>query len=59
MDLNGFTEGARPRIFSHRAAPMQVNFLGFPGSMGCEFIGYIVADATLIRPDDYAHYRHG
>ncbi|MDO9404420.1 MAG: tetratricopeptide repeat protein [Polaromonas sp.] len=56
VDLNGFTEGARPRIFSHRAAPMQVNFLGFPGSMGCEFIDYIVADATLIRPDYYAHY---
>lgn len=56
VDLNGFTEGARPNIFAHRAAPVQVNYLGFPGSMGCEYIDYIVADATLIRSDEYHHY---
>ncbi|MDP9920475.1 putative O-linked N-acetylglucosamine transferase (SPINDLY family) [Variovorax boronicumulans] len=56
VDLNGFTEGARPSIFAHRAAPVQVNYLGFPASMGCEFMDYIVADATLIRPDEYNHY---
>jgi protein O-GlcNAc transferase len=56
IDLNGFTEGARPSIFAHRAAPVQVNYLGFPASMGCDFIDYIVADATLIRPGEYGHY---
>ncbi|RRH86635.1 glycosyltransferase family 41 protein [Variovorax beijingensis] len=56
VDLNGFTEGARPSIFAHRAAPVQVNYLGFPASMGCDFMDYIVADATLIRPDEYGHY---
>ncbi|MDQ0568183.1 protein O-GlcNAc transferase [Variovorax paradoxus] len=56
VDLNGFTEGARPSIFAHRAAPVQVNYLGFPASMGCDFMDYIVADATLIQPDEYGHY---
>ena len=56
IDLNGFTEGARPSIFVHRAAPVQVNYLGFPASMGCDFMDYIVADTTLIRPDEYGHY---
>ncbi|KLN57254.1 tetratricopeptide repeat protein [Variovorax paradoxus] len=56
VDLNGFTEGARPSIFARRAAPVQVNYLGFPASMGCDFMDYIVADATLIRPDEYGHY---
>jgi protein O-GlcNAc transferase len=56
VDLNGFTGTSRPGIFAHRAAPLQVNYLGFPGSMGCEFIDYIVADEVVIRPEDCAHY---
>lgn len=56
VDLNGFTEGARPSIFAHRAAPVQANYLGFPGSMGCDYIDYIIADAALIRLDEYCHY---
>lgn len=56
VDLNGFTEGARPRIFAHGAAPVQVNYLGFPGTMGSDLMDYIVADATLIRPDEFGHY---
>ncbi|MDM0073661.1 tetratricopeptide repeat protein [Variovorax sp. J2P1-59] len=56
VDLHGFTQGYRPNIFAHRAAPIQVNFLGFPGSMGCDYIDYILADATLIHPDEYGHY---
>lgn len=56
VDLNGFTEGARPDIFARRAAPVQVNYLGYPGTMGCDYMDYIVADATLIAPDEYAHY---
>jgi protein O-GlcNAc transferase len=56
VDLNGFTEGARPNIFAHRAAPVQVNYLGFPGTMGCDYMDYIVADATVIRPDEHHLY---
>lgn len=51
IDLSGFTEGSRTSIFSHRVAPIQVNFLGYPGTMGSEFIDYIIADKFLI-PDD-------
>ena len=48
VDLNGFTEGGRTDIFAWRAAPVQVNYLGFPSTMGCDYMDYIVADATLI-----------
>ncbi len=56
VDLHGYTEGRRTGIFARRAAPLQVNYLGYPGTMGCDFIDYIVADATLIRPKDRVHY---
>lgn len=56
VDLNGFNEGARTGIFARRAAPLQVNYLGYPGTMGCDYIDYIVADEILIRPEDYPHY---
>jgi predicted O-linked N-acetylglucosamine transferase (SPINDLY family) len=48
IDLKGFTEGCRPSIFSERAAPIQLNFLGFPGSMGAPFIDYMVADRYTV-----------
>jgi len=57
VDLKGFTEGARPRIFHHRAAPLQVNYLGYPGSLAAPFIDYLIADAIVIPPrtrQDYA-----
>ena len=44
IDLKGFTEGSRTSVFAERAAPIQINFLGFPGSMGALFIDYMVAD---------------
>lgn len=56
VDLNGFTEGFRSNIFAGRAAPLQVNYLGFPGSMGCDFMDYILADATVIPEDEFCHY---
>jgi len=48
IDLKGYTSGARPGIFARRPAPIQVNYLGYPGSMQAEFIDYIVGDATVI-----------
>lgn len=48
VDLKGYTAGARPGIFARRPAPVQVNYLGYPGSMQAGFIDYIVADATVI-----------
>jgi predicted O-linked N-acetylglucosamine transferase (SPINDLY family) len=48
VDLGGFTGLSRPGIFSYRAAPIQVNYLGYPGTMGAKYIDYIIADPTLI-----------
>jgi predicted O-linked N-acetylglucosamine transferase (SPINDLY family) len=48
VDLGGFTKRARPSIFAHRPAPLQVNYLGYPGSMGADYIDYLIADAYLI-----------
>src|SRR5262249_11181951 len=56
VDLMGITEQSRTGIFAHRAAPIQVNFLGFPGTMGASYIDYIVADRTLIRPGEAEFY---
>lgn len=56
LDLKGYTQGARTKIFSERVAPIQINFLGFPGTMGAEFIEYIVADRVLIPPEFRKYY---
>jgi predicted O-linked N-acetylglucosamine transferase (SPINDLY family) len=48
IDLSGLTQGSRTGIFSYRAAPIQVNWLGYPGTIGAEFIDYIIADSTII-----------
>jgi predicted O-linked N-acetylglucosamine transferase (SPINDLY family) len=48
IDLKGFTQDSRTGIFAERAAPIQINYLGFPGSMGAPYIDYIVADDYII-----------
>ena len=50
VDLKGFTFDARSDVFAGRAAPIQVNYLGYPGTMSAEFMDYLIADSTLI-PD--------
>src|ERR1700758_2996603 len=44
VDLKGFTSGARTDLFALRVAPVQVNYLGYPGTMGAPYIDYLVAD---------------
>jgi predicted O-linked N-acetylglucosamine transferase (SPINDLY family) len=56
VDLKGFTKDARPGIFAHRAAAVQVQYLGYPGTMGVPYIDYVVADATVIPPPERAWY---
>src|SRR5579862_9006961 len=56
VDLMGFTAGARPGIFASRAAPIQVNYLGFPGTMGADYIDYLIADPTLIPNSHQLYY---
>ena len=55
IDMKGFTQDARTAIFSYRAAPIQVNYLGYPGTMGCDYIDYIIADKVVI-PEENKHY---
>jgi predicted O-linked N-acetylglucosamine transferase (SPINDLY family) len=48
VDLKGFTQNHRAGIFALRAAPVQVNYLGFPGTLGAQYMDYVIADKTLI-----------
>jgi predicted O-linked N-acetylglucosamine transferase (SPINDLY family) len=48
IDLKGFTQDGRTNIFAQRAAPIQVSYLGYPGTMGAEYIDYIIADRVVI-----------
>jgi predicted O-linked N-acetylglucosamine transferase (SPINDLY family) len=56
IDLAGFTSGSRTGIFAMRCAPIQVNYLGYPGTMGAHYIDYLVADKTLIPQASQKHY---
>ncbi len=56
IDLKGFTADSRSGIFAHRAAPLQVSYLGYPGTMGAQYIDYVVADPTLIPDGDRTQY---
>jgi protein O-GlcNAc transferase len=56
VDLAGHTVGARPGIFVERAAAVQVNFLGFPGSTGLQSMDYIVGDDIVLPAADEALY---
>ena len=56
VDLNGFQSGPRAGIFARRAAPLQVNYLVYPGTMGADYIDYLIADPTLIPAAHRADY---
>lgn len=56
IDLNGYTEDGRTGISACRAAPLQVNYLGYPGTMGAEYIDYIIADKTLLPVESQPQY---
>nr|XP_024378195.1 probable UDP-N-acetylglucosamine--peptide N-acetylglucosaminyltransferase SEC isoform X2 [Physcomitrium patens]PNR52544.1 hypothetical protein PHYPA_008918 [Physcomitrium patens] len=54
VNLNGYTKGARNEIFAMRPAPIQVSYMGFPGTTGADYIDYLVTD-ELVSPHEYAH----
>jgi predicted O-linked N-acetylglucosamine transferase (SPINDLY family) len=56
VDLKGYTEGARMGIFAHRAAPVQVSYLGYPGTLAAPYIDYLIADETLVPQNSCAYY---
>jgi predicted O-linked N-acetylglucosamine transferase (SPINDLY family) len=55
VDLGGHTQHARTGIFAYRAAPVQVNYLGFAGTMGADYFDYIVADKIVI-PQEFQEF---
>jgi len=56
VDLTGFSTHSRTAIFCYRAAPVQVNYLGYPGTMSAPYMDYIIGDATVIPEEDASHY---
>jgi protein O-GlcNAc transferase len=56
IDLGGHTKGAKPELFSRRIAPIQVNFLGFPGTWGGSCMDYIVADKSTITESNRGYF---
>lgn len=56
VDLMGYTANSRPAILAQRPVPIQVNYLGYPGTMGADFIDYVIADTTLIPASYRPHY---
>ena len=56
IDLMGYTQGHRTGLFSRRIAPLQVVYLGYPGTMGTDTIDYIIADRILIPDGADSHY---
>lgn len=56
VDLAGYTEHSRPDVFAWRAAPLQLHYIGYLGTMGADFIDYMIADRTLISPQDETQY---
>jgi predicted O-linked N-acetylglucosamine transferase (SPINDLY family) len=56
VDLKGFTKDCRPGVLARRPAPIQVNYLGYPGTMGAPYIDYIIADRVVIPAADQQFY---
>jgi predicted O-linked N-acetylglucosamine transferase (SPINDLY family) len=56
VDLKGYTRGCRPEIMAQRPAPIQVNYLGFPGTMGADFIDYILVDDWIVPAADQRYF---
>lgn len=56
VDLKGYTQDGRVRILTHRPAPVQVSFLGYPGTLALPQIDYLIADPVVVPIEDRAHY---
>jgi predicted O-linked N-acetylglucosamine transferase (SPINDLY family) len=56
VDLNGYTESARPTVLAQRPAPIQANYLGFLGTMGAVFIDYVIGDEVILPPEQQPFY---
>jgi protein O-GlcNAc transferase len=56
VDLGGYTEMGRPRILAHRPAPLTATYLGYPGTLGADYIDYLIADNSVLPPGSEENY---
>ena len=56
VNLNGYFGEERTGVFAQRPAPIQVNYLGFPGTLAAAYMDYIIADRCVIPPGDEDFY---
>ncbi len=56
VDLTGYTRDTRTEILALRPAPLQVNYLGFPGTMGASFLDYIVVDEFVVPASQQQYF---
>ncbi len=56
IDLGGHTQDSRPQIFVERAAPIQINYLGFPGTWGSDCMDYFIGDKVVIPDENREHF---
>jgi predicted O-linked N-acetylglucosamine transferase (SPINDLY family) len=56
VDLTGFTGANRTQIFALRAAPIQISYLGYLGTMGAPYMDYLLAELNLVPDDERQHY---
>ena len=57
IEFNGYMQDGRAGILSHRPAPIQINYLAYPSTMGASFHDYIIADSIVIPNEQKEHYR--
>ena len=55
VDLMGYTRYSRPGILAHRPAPIQVGYLGYPGTLGADVIDYVLAD-RFVLPEEHRRF---
>lgn len=56
VDLTGLTENSRVGVFSYRAAPIQISYIGYLGTMGAQYYDYLIADKTIIPAGSQQYY---
>lgn len=56
VDLKGYTTDGRLGVLGYRPAPVQVSYLGYPGTLGAPYVDYVIADRTIIPDDAHGHY---
>ena len=56
IDLAGFTQGSRTQIFAYRAAPIQISYIGYLGTMGAPYMDYFIADEVIIPKESKQFY---